>query len=223
MSEPQEPCTEICAEFARMIGELTAGEQASISRIWIEMRSQTPQIDRTKESHDPILAMKQSPLEPEEIYFLIRFAERLGYTKAINRLRPGYPLRVWRRWLIWIGGWETPDLMQWDCGKPAWNIWRDHIEWKPDEPIWKAYLRRLTAFDSPTPISFFGHLFSIGSFGFTLGLEHLRAGWGYFCLTKDNIYNPFSKFYWSPNGTPSHERARIFWRRKPKPRPWEND
>lgn len=193
---------------------LTIEEMLKISRAWNDeikgIKRMIP-LDRSQESHDPYTAVERSPLSPEEIYFIIRFAERMDYSKAIKRLTPGYPFSVWREWLVWIGGWERAELSQWDRGLPAWDVWRDRVDWLPDEPIWKAYIRRLTAFNDPFPLSILGHFVTFYGWGVTVSFERLQQGWGHLTLSEARRGDGFSKLYWSPNGTPQHERARIFW------------
>lgn len=94
-------------------------------------------------------AMQRGELSEEEAYFVLRFAGRMGYKRAMNRL--GSPLKTIRQWVIWIGGWEIPDLMQWDMGKPAWQIGRD-----------------------PTPVSLLGHRATFYGWGWQV---KVASGW----------------------------------------------
>ena len=131
-------------------------------------------------------ALEVTGLTEDEAYFILRFAGRVGYMKAIARL-DGRPLHQLRKWFVWIGGWEHSALSQWDRGKPAWEPIGEKGQWR-----------------SPTPISFFGHTitiygrsFDVRIFSNTLVIhkpDHL-GGWG---------------VYFSPDSTPSHPQAR-FW------------
>jgi len=86
-------------------------------------------------------AMARGELSEAEAYFVLRFAGRHGYNKAMARMDfSRLPLlRRARKWFVWFGGWEVPELSQWDSGRSAWEIrkggrWRD-----------------------PFPLSLFGH------------------------------------------------------------------
>lgn len=166
---------------------------------------------RAGERHSAIVALERTPLEDEEIYYIIRYAERLGYDKAIKRLTPGNPLQKFRRWLVWIGGWERAELSKWDRGVPHWDIWRADAYYRPGANRVVRFFRHIR---DPRPISLFGHFLSMVNWDLTISLENLRSGWGFFCLTSSYAYTLPDKLYWSPNGTPCHERARIFWKRK---------
>jgi hypothetical protein len=204
--------------IAKAVKEMSADERYVIAQAWEEHKATINRmvpLDRSGESHDPYLAVDRSPMDKDELYFVIRFAERLPYHTAITRLTPGYPWSTIRRWFIWIGGWESTELGQWDRGRAPWHIWRDRCDWKP-EPKWKAYLRRLTAFSSPTPISLLGHTVTFYGWGLSVRLNHLRENWGTLNLTCPYAGALPHKLYWSPNGTPSHEKARMLWQRQVK-------
>ena len=138
------------------------------------------------DKHNPTEVIGRS-LTSEECYFLLRFAEHLGYKRAIRKLDP--PIwRTMRRWIIWFGGWETCRLTQWDRGVPK---WRFSITGGRGNRIWK----------NPFPLGLFGHRISIQTFGI-----NFRVHGGYLCLHK-------SSWYWSPNGTPQHDDAKHLRRR----------
>jgi hypothetical protein len=127
-------------------------------------------------------ALEITGLSEEEAYFILRFAGKLGYDKAIKRL-DGNILYRFRRWLIWVGGWEKSKLQQWDAGKPAWKS-RYEGKWK-----------------DPTPLSLFGHRitfmgrwleFKVFASDFVIHWPDHLGGWG---------------IYLSPNGTPHHPNA----------------
>lgn len=146
-------------------------------------------------------ALNRVNLTDEEMYFILRFADRLGYDRAIKRLTPGHPWQTIREWFVSIG-WEKPELMQWDGGCPRWVIFsRDCYTGK-------------VRFHDPFPLSFFGHRITFQSFGVTIRLRRRS----YLCFTSDFHAGFPNKLYWSPNGTPCHERTRMFWRRKWKTR-----
>jgi len=135
------------------------------------------------EPHTIQAAMNRGELTEDEAYFILRFAGRLGYDRAIKRLQD--PLKNFRRWFIWVGGWEHPELSQWDRGKPAW------------EAFYRGKLK------SPTPVSLFNHRITIhyGDLPHSRWIDMQIAG-GYLHVRLDG-----SKAYWSPNATPSHPEA----------------
>ncbi len=96
-------------------------------------------------------AMALGELDEDEAYFILRIAGHLGYDKAQKRMLS--PVSRLRRWLIWIGGWEVPSLIQWDQGEPAWKI-------KGRDPF---------------PISLFGHRISIFSDWISISLKELQG------------------------------------------------
>jgi hypothetical protein len=144
------------------------------------------------ESHTVQAAMERGELTEDEAYFVLRFAGRVGYDKAIKRLA-GRPLHKLRKWLVWFGGWEHPELSQWDRGVPAWEFRRRNE--------FSGKVRWL----DPFPLSLFGGRVTFFSWGFQV---KVRRGW----LVASGAYaNSLpTKLYWSPNGTPQHERARFF-------------
>lgn len=153
-------------------------------------------------SHTIEAALRREELTEEEAYFVLRFAGRIGYGEAIKRLDGQGPLRRLRKWLFWIGGWETARLSQWDRGKKKWEIFgRDHRT------------NRLKV-NGLTPLSLFGHRITFFGWG-----VQVKWGRGYVTLSSDHADSGLTKLYWSPNGTPGHERARFYWRRKPPPPP----
>lgn len=133
-------------------------------------------------SHTIAEAMKRGELDEEEAYFILRFAGHHGYREAIRRLTPEGRLWHARRWLIWFGGWERPHLIQWDAGKPA-------FEMKGD----------------PTPVGLFGHRFTHYGWGW-----QLRTRTGFLVYSRARP-NRDAEFYWSPDGTPSHPGAVLFY------------
>lgn len=142
-------------------------------------------------SHTLAAVMARGELTEEEAYFILRFAGKLGYTKAIHRL--SNPWRTLRKWFVWIGGWENGELGQWDQGKPAW------------EPFRRGKLQ------NPTPISFFGHRITIQS-----RWLRVQIGRGYLNILFPNyVKTRYGRIYWSPNGTPQHPQARFFLGRRP--------
>jgi hypothetical protein len=124
-------------------------------------------------------AMARGELDEEEAYFILRFAGHYGYKESIERMK-GNPLKRARRWLAWIGGWETPELLQWDEGWPAMRPFRV-VDGK-------------VKLNGPTPVSLFGHRVTIQHFGF-----YMRVGGGYLCF-----YNDPKRIFWSPNATDHH-------------------
>jgi hypothetical protein len=142
-------------------------------------------------------AMEKSGLTEEEAYFVLRFAGRLGYERAIRRLSS--PWKTLRQWVIWVGGWEHPELSQWDRGVPAWELTRvDHKG------------RRCLV--DPTPVSLFGYRITFFGWG-----VQARIRWGgrrlYLTLSRTYRHGPIDKLYLSPNGTLQHPQARFLWRR----------
>ncbi len=137
-------------------------------------------------------------LTDDEVYFILRYADRLGYDKAIERLSPD---PVWvkvRHWFIRIDGWESSHLAQWDKGAPAFE-WRDS---ETNEIL------------SPTPINCFGGFLTINDPGIEIALENIRPRWGFLCLTRTYGNKPLDKLYWSPNGTPNYDGVLFFWTSK---------
>lgn len=144
------------------------------------------------DSHTIEAAMRREELTEEESYFILRFAGRMGYDKAIKRL--SNPFQVLRQWFVWFGGWESPALSQWDRHIPAWSF-VGHIGKK-------KYLK------SPWPVSLFGHRITLhGKWG------QMKCFGGY--LVASNSVNTWAnKLFWSPNGTPTHPRARLIFSSK---------
>jgi len=133
------------------------------------------------------------------MYFVLRFADRVGYKAAIKRLT-GKPLRDLRRKIVWFGGWESPELSQWDRGVPAWDIFaRDHRSEKPR--------RRIT---NPFPLTILSVLTCYG-WGW-----NLRLGRGY--LVYSSYETGRRRCYWSPNGTPQHPGTVMIWQREMAPK-----
>ena len=138
-------------------------------------------------------------LTEEEAYFVLRFAGRAGYSRAIGALTdvavPSGRLRRLVRRRIWIGGWEHPELLQWDKGLPAF------------EPVRDGKVR------SPYPIKI-GPLTLYG-WGANLDVPGgcLVASWGRRSGWPVEVYI-------SPNGTPHHPNVRWIagpYRHKNKP------
>ena len=141
------------------------------------------------EPHTIEAALRRGELTEDEAYFVLRFAGRVGYSKAIKRLKG--PLKAARRWLVWAGGWEHPELGQWDRGEPPWEFFtRGRL-------------------NSPTPLSFFGHRITINGCGENRWID-LRIGGGYMHARLDG-----SAVYWSPDATPQHPEAIHFVGRRP--------
>lgn len=142
------------------------------------------------EPHTIEAALRRGELTDEEAYFVLRFAGQLGYRKAINRLSD--PLKVARKWLVWVGGWEHPELGQWDRGQPAWEIFsRGRL-------------------NDPTPVSLLGHRITVNRCNRS-GWVDLRICDGYLHVRFDG-----SAAYWSPDATPAHPEAIHFvGRRRP--------
>ena len=67
-------------------------------------------------------AMSLNELTEEEAYFILRVAGHMGYDRAMAKLSP--TIRRIRRRVLWLGGWEIPELVQWDDDKPAWDFSR---------------------------------------------------------------------------------------------------
>ena len=160
-------------------------------------------------SHTVRAAMEYSELSEEEAYFLLRFAGRVGYERAIRRLS-GKPLHQWRRWLIWIGGWENPELTRWDRGKRAWEPvreWLGRLEWASPYPI-SLFGHRITFFGSRAS----GNPFALG--WFQVKSKFLRGVITWYPYREAGDARP--TLYWSPDGTPSHGRAIALWPRNVK-------
>ena len=138
------------------------------------------------ESHTVTNAMRRGELSEDEAYFVLRFAGRRGYGDAIRRMTP-WTKRL-RKKFLWIGGWEVPELMQWDLGKPAWEPRREDGRWRPAYPV--TLLDTLTVFGGWWQLACFGG-----------------------CLVW--AFNQGDGCYWSPDGTPGHPKARrILGRRR---------
>lgn len=104
-------------------------------------------------------AMARNELTEEEAYFLLRFAGHYGYERTIRRFDPWW--RRLRTWVVWFGGWECPELLQWDEGRPAFQVKGD-----------------------PYPLSLFGHLVT-----FYGGWLQLRWFGGWVVVSwKERIY-----------------------------------
>lgn len=147
-------------------------------------------------SHTIEAAMKRGELTEEEAFFILRFAGNMGYGKAIKRLTPSL-MQPLRRWFIWIGGWERPELSQWDRGVKAWDIFgKDCVTGK-------------TKVNGPTPLSLFGHRITFQCWGI-----RMKWGRGHLTWSSDYAYFKPTKLYWSPDGTPGHPNAKFFWRKK---------
>lgn len=144
------------------------------------------------EPHTVEAAMTRGELTEDEAYFVLRFAGRVGYDRAIKRLA-GRPLHRLRKWLVWFGGWENPELSQWDRGKPAWELRRTN------EFTGKS------RWADPFPLALFGHRIAFFGWG-----AQARVRRGYVTLSRGRAKGRLSKLYWSPDGTPQHPRARFF-------------
>ncbi len=120
--------------------------------------------------HDLTQAKKEVNLTEEEMYFILRFADRMGYDKAIKRL--GNPLKNFRKWFVWFGGWERPELMQWDRGCKAWEF---------------KY--------GPWPVSILGHSATFYGKWFQFKLFG-----GYLVFGNSYAARWFSQIYWERNG-----------------------
>lgn len=124
-------------------------------------------------------------LTDEEAWFVLKLAGHHGYDEAARRLSPRGRLRRMRQAVLWVGGWEWPDLCRAEFGKPAWEPWRDG-RWVDPTPV--TLLRRLT---------FFGK----GSSGW----------WGQLRAAGTILVFGTAPSFWayvSPNGTPGHPGAR---------------
>lgn len=149
---------------------------------------------RKHESHMAQTALNRGELTDEEAYYILRFAGRMGYDRAIRRLSPGYPWRNLRRWFVRTG-WETPELGQWDGNLPRWRfVERDR------------YTGKLRWFD-PFPLTILNRLTIFGRWW------HLRCFGGYLVCSNEYAYKWPNKLYWSRNGTP-WQNARVFWCRR---------
>ncbi len=130
-------------------------------------------------------AMARGELNEDEAFFVLRYAGNLGYAEAIRRLRPWSPLKRARRWLVWLGGWERPELQQWDQGKKAFE-----------------------AKGSPLPLSFFGHRITVNHFGFDIR-PRVKA----LCVHWDRGFTGL-RVYVSPDCTPGSATTWLFGRRR---------
>ncbi len=135
--------------------------------------------------HSIKAAMARGELSEDEAYFVLRIAGHHGYSESIKRLDG--PLRRARRWLVWFGGWESPELCQWDLGWPAWRF-RDSGG----------------KLNSPTPLSFCGHKVTFQNFS-----AHMQTRGGYLCVSWDRRQG--RKVYWSPDATPSNKDAVFYY------------
>ena len=144
--------------------------------------------DRMMSAHTIQAAMWRGELTEEEAYFILRFAGRMGYSKAIKRL--SNPIKNIRQWFIWIGGWEYSELSQWDRGKPAW------------QPIEERQGKK--RLQDPTPISLFGHTITVFDRWF-----EIKCFGGSLNVMFPNYHNADHWVYWSPNGTPQHPDAKV--------------
>lgn len=131
-------------------------------------------------AHTVKAALERGELTEEEAYFVLRFAGRRGYTSTMRALTP-WPKRL-RKWFIWLGGWESPELCQWDLGWPQWRIR-----------------------GSPTPVSVLGGWATFYGWGAQVGV----AG-GLLVWSARPSSSAGWRLYWSPDGTPGHARARCF-------------
>jgi hypothetical protein len=100
-------------------------------------------------SHTVADAMARRELTEEEAYFVLRFAGHYGYKNTMDRFHS--PLKRLRKWFVWVGGWEEPELSQWDRGEPAWKLSRD-----------------------PMPFSLFGHRVTFYGWGWS---AKVGKGW----------------------------------------------
>lgn len=131
------------------------------------------------ESHTIANAVKRGELTEDEAYFILRFAGRMGYDNAIKKLTPWH--HRLRQWFLWIGGWECPELMQWDAGRAAFEPRRPDGRWRSPYPV--TILNRVTLFG---------------------GWGQVRVGRGFVTwVSRDRM------LYWSPDGTPSNPAARF--------------
>lgn len=131
--------------------------------------------------------MARGELDQEEAYFVLRFAGHLGYSEAIRRLTPWTPFKRARRWLVWFGGWERPELLQWDQGRRAFEI--------------KG---------SPLPLSFFGHRVTVQPFGLDVRPRPRRAL--ALCIHWDRGFRNVRAFL-SPDCTPGSATTWFIGRR----------
>lgn len=172
--------------------------------------------------HTIPVAIALSGLSEDELYFIIRFAGNLGYDEAIARLNPAPWHKKLRRKIIWVGGWEMPQLMQWDEGCSAWQIYRDYVEIDPNDttPLWKRRIKRFfNSFCDVYPLTLFDVL-TFNTFGITLSVNLWKLK-GYLVLSRARVFDSISKLYWSPNGTPQHPDAKFLWVKKGTYRYWE--
>lgn len=106
-----------------------------------------------------------------------------------------------RRWIIWFGGWERYD----EQGRDS---WRFRIRSSaPDSflaqlPRWKS--RRWIWMD-PTPLSLFGHRFTLFGWGWQL---RVKGGWMVF--SRKRYSDGERKLYISHDGTPSRAHCWIW-------------
>lgn len=186
LSRPWEITERMAHGFANAFGTSAA--------FWLQLQNDYDtwkKQDDFLRSHTLAAVMARGELTEEEAYFILRFAGRLGYAKAIRRL--SNPWRTLRKWFVWIGGWEHSELGQWDRGLPAW------------EPFRRGELQ------DPTPISFFGHRITIQNRWLSV-----QIGRGYLNILFPNyVKTRYGHVYWSPNGTPQHPQARFFIGKKP--------
>lgn len=138
-------------------------------------------------------AMERGELTEEEAYFLLRFAGHMGYEKAIKRL--DNPWKSLRRWFVWFGGWERPELSQWDRGAKAWDFFNTYTG-----------KRKL---NSPTPMSILGHRVTFHGWGVSV-----RICKGSFVMASDYAHGKPDRIYWSPDGTPQNPGVKMFWMSK---------
>ncbi len=106
----------------------------------------------SKSDHSVAGAMSRGELDEEEAFFVLRYAGHHGYKEAMRRLMPWSRFKRVRRWLVWFGGWEAPELSQWDRGAKAFEI--------------KG---------SPFPLSFFGGHVTLQRFGVDIDVPFRRT------------------------------------------------
>ncbi len=147
------------------------------------------------EKHTVAAALARGELSEDEAYFVLRFAGHVGYSQAITRLKGAPWWSRARRWLVWVGGWEQPELSQWDGGHKAWEL----------RNAWNG------KWANPTPVALFDHRVVVQGWGWQL--RGRRGYWVYSHHGSGRDVPP--RFYWSPNGTTWHKQARIWWQGKP--------
>lgn len=134
------------------------------------------------DNHSLAAAVRNSGMDEDQLWFIVRFAAEHGYDKAIRMLSPRSTVSRARRWLVWVGGWESSALSILR-GEPAWRTDRD-----------------------PFPVSILGHRATF--FGASFAGTDVERHWWQVRVAGGYLVGRWrSWLYWSPDGTPGHPDA----------------